>query len=234
MEAEDYLKYIVNEIHTTVIATVDNDGLPVTAAIDMMDYDENGLYFLTAKGKGFYDRLKKRGYIAFTGIKGEDTLSCVAISMRGKVREIGSAPLHRLFEKNPYMKEIYPTEQSRQALTVFQLYEGSGEWFDLSKRPIKRISFTLGNKQEKMQGYEITQKCVGCEVCKTVCPQNCIDFTIIPAARRAGQGMLSLKALAELGNNNTQQLIAVIKQENCLHCGNCFTVCPQKAIVRRG
>ena len=39
------------------MATVDENGLPVTCAIDMMDSDENGLYFLTAKGKGFYDRL---------------------------------------------------------------------------------------------------------------------------------------------------------------------------------
>ena len=63
MEAKDYLAYIVNEIHTTIVATVDDEGLPVTAAIDMMDSDENSLYFLTAKGKGFYDRLKKRGFV---------------------------------------------------------------------------------------------------------------------------------------------------------------------------
>ena len=25
---------------------------------------------------------------------------------------------------------------------------------------------------------------------------------------------------------------AVIRQENCLHCGNCLNVCPQKAVVR--
>lgn len=60
MTAEEYLSYIVNEIHTTVVATVDDNGLPVTAAIDMMDDDGHGLYFLTAKGKGFYDRLMKR------------------------------------------------------------------------------------------------------------------------------------------------------------------------------
>ena len=50
MEAKDYLKYIVHEIHTTIVATVDDEGLPVTAAIDMMDADENGLYFLTGIG----------------------------------------------------------------------------------------------------------------------------------------------------------------------------------------
>ena len=53
MESNKYLSYLVEEIHTTVVATVDDSGLPVTAAIDMMDADENGVYFLTAKGKGF-------------------------------------------------------------------------------------------------------------------------------------------------------------------------------------
>lgn len=207
MNTTEILKFLEKEIHSVIMATVDDSGLPVTCAIDIMDSDENGLYFLTAKGKGFYYRLKKSGYAALTGIKGSDTLSCVAVSVRSKVQEIGNAPLKRLFEKNPYMNEIYPTEQSRQALTVFQLYEGSGEWFDLSKKPIERAAFTIGNKQEETQGYEITQECIRCKACQIVCPQNCIDFTVIPAA---------------------------IKQENCLHCGNCFAVCPQKAVVRRG
>lgn len=58
MQTRDYLKYIVEEIHSAVFATADCEGRPVTCAIDIMDYDESGLYFLTAKGKNFYDRLK--------------------------------------------------------------------------------------------------------------------------------------------------------------------------------
>ena len=41
MEAKDYLAFIVKEIHTSIVATVDDEGLPVSAAIDMMDSDEN-------------------------------------------------------------------------------------------------------------------------------------------------------------------------------------------------
>ena len=100
-DAMNYLKYLVEEIHTTVVATVDDEGLPVTAAIDMMDYDEDCLYFLTAKGKGFYDRLKKRGTLALTGMKGTDTMHCAALSIWGKVRELGDELLPRLFEKIP-------------------------------------------------------------------------------------------------------------------------------------
>ena len=149
MTTRDYLEYIVREIHTTIVATVDDEGLPVTAAIDMMDCDENGLYFLTAKGKSFYDRLVKRGFLSLTAIKGEDTMSSVAVTVRGKVKELGYDRIPELFEKNPYMHEIYPTEESMHALTVFQIYEGSGEWFDLTKKPIERDSFTFGGAEQK-------------------------------------------------------------------------------------
>ena len=143
----NYLKYLTEEIHSTVMATVDENGLPVTCAIDIMDCDENGLYFLTARGKNFYARLKRGKYVSLTGMKGTDTLSCVAISVRGKVEEVGSDYLNRMFEKNSYMSEIYPTKESRKALTVFRIYDGCGEWFDLSKKPIERADFSIGNSK---------------------------------------------------------------------------------------
>lgn len=206
METKDYLHYIVHEIHRTIVATVDDDGLPVTCAIDMMDCDDSSLYFLTAKGKRFYDRLIKRGFLALTAMKGEDTMSSVAVSVRGKVRELGFEKIPALFDKNPYMREIYPTDESMKALTAFQIYEGDGEWFDLSKKPIERASFSFGKSEDKAEGYFITDRCIGCGSCLDVCPQNCIDLSDTPA---------------------------VIRQENCLHCGNCLSACPTGAVVRR-
>ena len=206
MEAKDYLAFLVNEIHTVVAATVDDDGLPVTAAIDMMDSDESGLYFLTAKGKGFYDRLKRRGYLALTAIKGESTMTSVAISVRGKVRELGYDRIPELFERNPYMRDIYPAEGSMRALTVFQIYEGSGEWFDLSRKPIERASFSFGGAEKEPEGYLITDACIGCQTCASVCPQQCIDTESVPL---------------------------VIDRSHCLHCGNCMEFCPVDAVEKR-
>lgn len=206
MKTEEYLRYIVREIHTTVVATVDDDGLPVTAAIDMMDADTDSLYFLTAKGKGFYDRLKKRGFLAFTAMKGEDTMSSIAVSVRGKVCELGFDRIPDLFAKNPYMNEIYPTAASREALTVFKIYEGSGEWFDLSRKPIERVSFVFGGAEMKPEGYFITNTCIGCRSCVDVCPQQCII---------------------------TDKMPLVINQANCLHCGNCLAACPVGAVERK-
>lgn len=203
METKDYLSFLVNEIHTTVVATADDDGKPVTCAIDMMDCDENSLYFLTARGKSFYHRLKKQGYLSLTGIKGGDTMTSIAVSVHGKVRELDADKSVELFDKNPYMYEIYPTKESRSAIRVFQLYEGSGEWFDLSRKPIERADFQFGGAGETKEGYFVTDKCIGCKLCYSKCPQKCIDISIKPV---------------------------VINQNNCLRCGNCFEICPARAI----
>ena len=156
MKVQDYFDFIVKQVHSAVFATVDREGRPVTCAIDIMDYDESGLYFLTARGKDVYDRLKANEHVAFTAMRGEDPLSCVAVSVHGNAKEIGPDRLPELFRKNPYMEKIYPDVRSRSALTVFQIYAGSGEWFDLSKRPIERDSFSFGGAQAKETGYFVT------------------------------------------------------------------------------
>ena len=207
MQITDFFRIIQEDIHSTVIATVDNNNLPVTCVIDVMDYDSNGLYFLTAKGKNFYERLKRQGYLALTGMKGDDTMHSISVSVRGNVREIGTQRLEMLFQKNPYMNEIYPDEKSQSALTVFQIFKGTGELFDLSKKPIERQSFVFGGAIDEANGYYVTDKCTGCGKCLTVCPQKCIDITIQPVR---------------------------INRTNCLHCGNCASICPFNAIEKRG
>ena len=54
MEIQEILNILQKEIHTTIIATVDDKGNPYTCAIDIMLVEDNKLYFLTARGKSFY------------------------------------------------------------------------------------------------------------------------------------------------------------------------------------
>lgn len=205
MTTAEILNVLQREIHTTVFATVDDDGLPQTCVIDLMLCDENGLYFLTAKGKSFYRRLMAKPFVALSGMKGEDTLSSIAISVRGRVRCIGRERLEEIFEKNPYMAKIYPTPESREALVVFQLFQGEGEYFDLSRLPPFRQSFSLGGKKAQEHAYHIAaEKCIGCTSCLSVCPTGCIS----------------------------EATPRTIDASHCLHCGNCLSACPAHAVER--
>ena len=115
--------------------------------------------------------------------------------------------LKEIFEKNPYMAKIYPTEKSRDALEVFHLYKGEGEYFDLSQLPPFRQAFSFGGETVHETGYRINAgKCIGCQGCHSVCPQGCIS-NAIPR---------------------------VIDPAHCIHCGNCSRICPVKAVEKLG
>jgi len=202
MTQNDYLKLLVEDIHSTTVATIGADGHPQTRVIDMMLWDDEGVYFLTAKGKAFYAQLMEQGIIALSATRDK-----ISISLRGKIKNIGSEKLDEIFEKNPYMQSIYPGD-TRGALEVFCLYEAEGEYFDISDPThVTRDSIVIGQAQTVQTGYFIGIGCIGCKLCYSVCPQKCIDITKKPV---------------------------VIDQHRCLHCGRCAETCPARAIEKRG
>lgn len=201
MAQNDYLKMLVEDIHSAVVATIGTDGHPQTRVIDMMLWDDRGVYFLTAKGKAFYAQLMEQGFIALSAAKGK-----ISVSLRGKVKNIGSERLDEIFEKNVYMQFIYPGD-TRGALEVFCLYEAQGEYFDISDPAhVKRDSIVIGHAAVPQAGYFVGDGCIGCKLCYSVCPQKCIDISCKPVA---------------------------IDQHRCLHCGRCAETCPKQVIERR-
>ncbi len=207
MTTDEIFTVLQRDIHSVVVATLDEHGLPQTCVIDLMLAGEEGLYFLTARGKPLYRRLMARPFVALSGMRGQDTLSSIAISMRGAVKNIGRARLEEIFQQNPYMAKIYPTPQSQEALEVFHLYCGEGEYFDLSQLPPYRQSFSFGGAQVHSGGYRICgDRCTGCQACRAACPVGCISDGV---PRK-------------------------IDPARCLHCGNCMEVCPAGAVERLG
>ena len=202
MSKIDYLKLLVEEIHSTTVATIGSDGHPQTRIIDMMYYDENGVYFITAKGKEFYHQLMEQLYVAISATKEK-----IALSLRGKIRNIGKKNLDIIFEKNSYMQEIYPGN-TREALEVFQLYEAQGEYFDIRvPSKIVREPIRIGKIEAEQRDYYVGVGCIGCKLCYSVCPQKCIDISSVPV---------------------------IINQHHCLHCGSCVEICPKKCIEKKG
>ncbi len=172
---KDFLKILVEDIHSTTIATIDEDGRPLTRVIDMMLWDEKGVYFLTAKGKAFYKQLMEQKYVSLSSIKDKRS-----ISLRGQVENIGSEKLDEIFEKNTYMQGIYPND-TRSALEVFRLYKATGEFFDISDPGnVTRGSIVIGEAEQKKSGFYVGDACIGCKLCYSVCPQKCIDISVKP------------------------------------------------------
>ena len=172
----NFLQMLVEDFHSTTVATIAPDGHPQTRTIDMMLWDKQGVYFLTAKGKAFYEQLMTQQFIALTATKGK-----CSISLRGKVENIGSEKLDDIFENNTYMQGIYPGD-TRSALEVFRLYEAQGEYFDISNSShILRETIVIGNAEAVIVGYYVGDGCIGCGKCAGVCPQKCISIGNIPA-----------------------------------------------------
>ena len=201
METVKYLQILTEEIHSVVVTTLNEEGRPETRVIDMMLYDEQGIYFLTARGKSFYHQLMQQGYVSLSGTKAKR-----AVRVDGKVRNIGHKKLAEIFVHNPYMGKIYPGDTC-EVLEVFQLYEGTGEFFDISDPAhIERGSFVIGKVTDVATGYQVSEACIGCRRCLSVCPQSCI-------------------AIGKDGR-------AKIDAAHCLSCGRCAEVCPVQAVHR--
>lgn len=162
------------------VATVDENGAPQIRCISAVHYDEDSFYFFTAKGKNVARELLSDGR--------------VQILVYTKFKE-----MIRLSAK------AYPDEK-RYIGICFEIKDASIEYFNLGVNPIFRETYTIGNENPTLKGYRITDKCIGCGKCRTVCPQNCID-----------------KGEPKPYN---------IRQNNCLHCGACFENCPIGAIER--
>ena len=143
----NYLEYLVKKIHTTVIATTDEISQPVTSAIDIMDYTKNSLLFIVEKNKGLYNRLKLQKFLSLTGIRQKSESESETITIRGMAEDIGSELVPELISKNTYMNDIYPTPKDQKKLTVFEIFDGTGEYIHLNKNEIQKDKFSF-NKYE--------------------------------------------------------------------------------------
>ena len=185
-------------------ATVDEEGAPQVRNISAIHYEENALYFFTARGKNFCKELLSDGRVqilCYTKYKEMIRLSGKAYAVPDeeqiKWRDV-------IFEEQPYLANVYPGD-TRNIGIVFYIDKAEIEYFNLSVNPIFRETYLLGNVQVKEKGFLITDSCVGCGKCKTACPQRCIDISTVPA---------------------------VINQNHCLHCGSCAEVCPMQCIKK--
>ncbi len=201
MKARDCLQ-ILRDVKDAAFATVDEKGAPQVRIIDVMLAEDEKIYFCTARGKDFYAQLTRDNHIAVTAVDKDFRM----VRLSGTAEKLSEQKywIDRIFKENPSMNSVYPKE-SRYILEPFCIANADIEFFDLSREPINRESFVIGEHKKQKKGFEISVSCIECGKCAKVCPQQCI---------RAGKPY-------------------EINQNHCLHCGLCFESCPVKAIKRR-
>ena len=175
MDTEKCLQ-ILREIKDVAFATVDEKGCPQVRIIDVMIVENEKMYFCTARGKDFYKQLMGNGKIAVTGMNKAYQM----IRLNGEAHRLEDQKvwIDRIFEENPSMKDVYPGN-SRYVLEAFCVENGEVEFFDLGQTPIVRESYRLGDGTVNEKGFEISDACIQCGKCESICPQKCIqNFSI--------------------------------------------------------
>lgn len=183
------------------VATVDEDGRPQVRCVSAIHYEPDAIYFYTARGKSFARQLEASGWVQMEGM----TKYKEMIRLSGKVKKADDQQKwkDKIFEEQPYLINVYPGN-TREIGVIYEIRNTTIEWFWLGTHPIERRYFTTGNAQWKPKGYQISDECIACGTCETVCPEGAID---------EGDPF-------------------VIRQNNCLQCGNCFEHCPVEAIIK--
>ena len=203
MDAQTCLKKL-GYVGVLSFATVDHNGNPLVRNISAIHYEPDAIYFFTARGKDFCKELLDTEKVQILGY----TMYKEMIRLTGTVKPAPEEEQEKwrdiIFNEQPYLSNVYPGD-TRSIGIIFCIRDMSIEYFNLGVNPIFRESYVIGNATIQPKGYLISDECIGCGTCQTVCPQQAI----------------------EEGNPYS------IRQNNCLHCGNCFEHCPVSAIKRQ-
>lgn len=194
------LKYV----GVLAFATVDSQGAPQIRNISAIHYENEAMYFFTARGKEFCSQLLSDGRVQVLGCTKYKEMIRLSARAEPVPAEEQKKWIDMIFEEQPYLSNVYPGD-TRNIGIVFEIKNAEIEYFNLGVNPIFRGTCATGNARICNKGYQITERCIGCGKCAKICPQRCI----LPGTP------------------------FVIRQEHCLHCGGCMEACPAGAVEKR-
>ena len=204
MTTRDCLKKL-EYVGVLAFATVDRNGGPQVRNISAIHYEDEAMYFFTARGKEFCAELLADGHVQVLGYTKYNEMIRLSAVAHPAREDDQQRWIDTIFAGQPYLSNVYPGDTRKLAGIVFEIRNAGIEYFNLGVHPILREQFTLGNGTLTERGYRITDACISCGNCLKQCPQQCI----------------------------TPGKPYQIQQSHCLHCGNCQSVCPTHAVKKR-
>lgn len=125
---DEFLDFIVTDIHNAVVSTVTEEGLPSAQVVDLL-LKRNGKIYITTSERNhpFFDDLNRAekvdNIVLINGYKGNGTMGSCGFSLKAKVKNLDHEYLEEIFEKNPYLNAIYEKNilKAKQILRVFEL-----------------------------------------------------------------------------------------------------------------
>ena len=210
-----------DKIGSCTFATIDGD-YPETRIAHFIAYDEDGLYFMTMNTKPFYKQLKETGKVSVCALAADPAITLNSegsldmddgyfIRLTGDVHEVALEDIKA--KNNPIFNYGIEDQERYPAMVFFVMDRAKGEIydydFDRKKRDhkLERERFSFGGFPVIPVGLTITDACIGCGKCASVC-------TFQAPYEKDGR--------------------YYIDSSRCDECGNCYLNCPAQAIVHKG
>ncbi len=212
---------LFNNVGSLTFATI-NNGYPETRIVDLLTYDDDGLYFFTMKTKPLYKQLIESKKLSICGMSANSKVLWknnmpynapgYFIRASGDVREF---TLEDALAKNDKRFDYLIDDNKRYPqITAFCMHRFSGEIYDYDfekehrGHKLERERFSFNGFALVPAGLTIdSSKCIACGKCEKAC---------------------SFDAISKKGNTY------VIDGKYCDECGNCYTNCPMSAVIHKG
>ena len=211
-----------DRVGCVVFSTRDGDGIESRIA-HFFAWDDEGLYLRTMCTKPFYRQLKQHGRLSVCGMypvtqvtHDADNLPSFqpgyTIRVAGEVRELSMTEVERKAEHDRNFNVAVHDIKKYPATRIFLIYRAKGECYDFDyakehrDHKLERERFSYGGMEVEPAGLTITDQCIGCGKCQSVCSFD----AIVPGT-----------PYRILGNR-------------CDECGNCYVNCPVGAITSKG
>lgn len=134
---QEFLDFVVDEIHNADVAST-HEGEPSAQVCDLMMNKNGKLYITTSQNNPFFKDLINQPKVVINGYKGEGTMDSCGFSIRGNIKDVDHLYIDEIFEKNPYLNEIYAddVEAAKKDLHVLEIEPISASYLDHRTNPI--------------------------------------------------------------------------------------------------